>query len=263
MPFATAIDGTRIAYDIQGSGEPLLLISGQGFDRHLWEKFSAAMAGRCTVIRYDYRGTGDSDKPAAPPYSTEMFADDAVAVLDAAGFERAHVFGYSMGGRVCQWLGIKHRARVASLILGATSPGNRHGIAREAAVSALFVNGDTAGMAEVFYSPAYLAQQPFSLPTSATPDFAKKLHFMASENHDTWERLPDIDCPTLVLHGSDDRVNPTANAQLLANAIPQAQLAIIDGARHGFIDEYLDETCRLIDAFIAAHALDDRGTGRQ
>ncbi len=262
MPFAIAVDGTRIAYDMQGVGEPLLLISGQGFDRHLWDRFSAAMAGRCTVIRYDYRGTGDSDKPAAPPYTTEIFADDAIAVLDAAGFERAHVFGYSMGGRVCQWLAIKHRARVASLILGATSPGNRHGVAREPRVSALFVNGDTAGMAEVFYSPAYLAQHPFSLPSAATPDFAKKLHFMASENHDVWDQLPGIDCPTLILHGSADRVNPTANAQILANAIPHAQIAIIDGARHGFIDEYLDETCRLTSEFIAAHPVAGRGADR-
>lgn len=253
MPFAIAADGTRIAYDMQGAGAPLLLISGQGFDRHLWDQFAAAIADRCTVIRFDYRGTGSSDKPAAPPYTTEMFADDAIAVLDAAGFERAHVFGYSMGGRVCQWLAIKHRVRVASLILGATSPGNRHGIAREPKVSALFVNGDTAGMADVFYSPAYLAQHKFSLPSAATPDFAKKLHFMASENHDVWDQLPSIDCPTLILHGSADQVNPTANAHILATAIPHAQLAIIDGARHGFIDEYLDQTSFLIGEFIAAH----------
>lgn len=253
MPFAISVDGTRIAYDLQGAGDPLLLISGQGFDRHVWDRFAAAMASRCTVIRFDYRGTGESDKPAAPPYTTEMFADDAVAVLNAAGFERAHVFGYSMGGRVCQWLAIKHRARVASLILGATSPGNRHGVAREPWVSALFANGDTAGMAEVFYSPAYLAHHAFSLPTAATPDFAKKLHFMASENHDVWDRLPSIDCPTLIVHGSADRVNATTNAQILANVIPHAELAIIDGARHGFIDEYLDETCRLTGAFVAAH----------
>jgi len=255
MPFAIAQDGAKIAYNVSGTGEPLLLVSGQSLDRHMWDNFASALIGKYKVITYDHRGTGESDKPQGAAYSTELFADDAVAVMNAAGVSRAHAFGFSMGGRVCQWLGVKHRSRIATLILGATTPGNKHGVAREEAVSRLLMTGNLAAMQDLFYSPEYVAAGGYTLSPSAAPDFARKLHFMASENHDVWELLPTITCPALIVHGSNDRINRTANAYLLVQAIPDASVAIIEGGRHGFIDEHKDEVCKFLNDFIRRHTI--------
>lgn len=255
MPFAIAQDGARIAYNVSGTGEPLLFVSGQSLDRHMWDNFASALINKYKVITYDYRGTGESDKPQDRTYSTELFADDAVAVMDAAGVGQVHAFGFSMGGRVCQWLGVKHQSRIATLILGATTPGNKHGFAREESVSRLLVTGDLVAMQDLFYSREYVAAGGYTLPSPTTPDFAKKLHFMASENHDVWNLLPTIQCPALIIHGSNDRINRTENAYLLNQAIPNASVAIVEGGRHGFIDEYKEEVCKLLNNFIERHSI--------
>ena len=98
MPLATTPDGTRLYFETLGSGATLLLLAGQSSDHR--------------VIVLDYRGTGQSDKPRAPAYSTRGFAQDAVTVMDQLGIERAHAYGVSMGGRVAQWLGIDHPQRL-------------------------------------------------------------------------------------------------------------------------------------------------------
>ncbi len=252
MKFTHAADGTRLAYRATGRGEPLLMISGQGLDHHMWDNFAPCLEDNFTLITYDHRGTGESDKPKSPPYSTEMFSEDAATVLAAAGADSAHVFGFSMGGRVSQWLAVSHPKKIRCLILGATTPGNSHGIERNRETSLLLMSGDLIKMEELLYSPKYIAGGGFRLGPPATPDFARKLHFYASENHDAWDQLPNIHCPTLILHGSDDLINPTANADLLAEAIPNAVVQIIEGGRHGFIDEYKEEISQAVKAFIDA-----------
>ena len=108
MAFVTVPDGTHLYYEEVGAGEPLLLISGQGQDHTFWSGVRDDFADHYRVIVYDHRGTGQSDKPDAPPYSTRGFAQDAVALLDHLGVARVHTYGHSMGGRICQWLGIDH-----------------------------------------------------------------------------------------------------------------------------------------------------------
>src|SRR5574337_759917 len=114
MPFAIAEDGTRLYYEINGAGEPLLLVAGRASDHHLWNLIRGDFARRYQVIVYDPRGTGQSDRPEQPPYSTRGFARDAVAILDHLGIPRAHVYGVSMGGVVGQWLGIDHGDRIGA-----------------------------------------------------------------------------------------------------------------------------------------------------
>lgn len=252
MHFTHAADGARIAYRISGRGEPLLMISGQGLDHHMWDNFAPCLEDNFTLITYDHRGTGESDKPKSPPYSTEMFAEDAAAVLAAAGTDKAHVFGFSMGGRVSQWLAVRYPEKINGLILGATTAGNSNGIARSKETSLLLMSGDPARMEELLYSPEYIAGGGSRLQISAAPDFARRLHFHASENHDAWHQLHNIHSSTLILHGADDLINPTANARLLAEAIPDAVVQIIHGGRHGFIDEYREEIARAVKNFIDA-----------
>ena len=261
MPYATALDGTRLYYEEVGEGEPLLLISGQGGDHKNWDLVRDDFADRYHVIVFDHRGTGLSEKPSEPPYSTRGFAQDAISILDHLLIPRAHAYGISMGGRICQWLGIDYTDRVGALILGCTTPGNAHGVPRPANVNAIMANQsadpETArnALLEMMYSPAWIEAHPEfiaqMLQQPPIPAYAQKLHYLASEGHDTWDLLPTINSPTLVIHGSDDLVNPTANAYLLAERIPGAELYIVEGGRHGYLVEFREEASRVVLEFLA------------
>jgi 3-oxoadipate enol-lactonase len=215
------------------------------------------------VIVFDYRGTGQSDKPTLPPYSTRGFAQDAIAVLDQLGIARAHAYGMSMGGRVAQWLGIEHPQRLGALVLGATTPGNAHGVARDPAITQAMQRGDWASLRHTLVSPAWMAIHPefearmAAMDASPAPAFARRLHYQASESHDSWQALPGITAPTLVIHGSQDQINLSANGALLASRIPGAELCLIDGARHSYFEEFRALASRLVLEFLLRHPLAD------
>ncbi len=262
MPFATARDGARLFYDVIGAGPPVLLVAGQASDHTVWDGVRDDFAARHSVIVFDHRGTGDSDKPEAPPYSTRGFADDAVAILDHLGIARAHAYGISMGGRIGQWLGIDHAARLGALVLGCTTPGGSHAVRRPPEVDVELVSGDPARLLPFQVSPAwsarhadYLADRQGALRDRPVPPHARRLHYLASEAHDAWDLLPAITVPTLVLHGSDDQMNPTANAALLAARIPGAELHLVEGGRHAYFVEYRPAASQVVLAFLARNAL--------
>lgn len=117
--YAKASDGTRLAYQIQGTGPGLVLLAGQANSHHWWDHIRDDFPGR--TITVDYRGTGHSGAPTGG-YGTATFADDVIAVLDHAGIDQADIYGTSMGGRVAQLLAAQHPHRVRRLVLGCTYP---------------------------------------------------------------------------------------------------------------------------------------------
>ena len=271
MPFLTVPDGTRLYYEEMGAGDPLLLISGNGRDHRDWNKVRDDFTDRYRVIVYDHRGTGKSDKPSAPPYSIQGFAQDAIALLDHLGIARAHVYGHSMGGMIAQRLAISHPERVGALVLAATAPSNPvantqgHAVSRTAEAEALMTHLPTdpeQALKQIqltIYSPVYLEAHPeliqAELQALPVPEHALRLHLQAAKEHDAWDLLPSIQAPTLVMHGSDDQRLPTANAYLLAGRIPGAELSIIQGGRHGFMVEKRSEASRVVNEFLARHPL--------
>jgi pimeloyl-ACP methyl ester carboxylesterase len=90
---------------------------------------------------------------------------------------------------------------------------------------------------------------------SPGPAFARRLHYQASEGHDSWLALDRVKAPTLVLHGSNDAINPSANGVLLAERIPGAKLQLIDGARHSYFEEYRLVASQLVLDFLRRHPL--------
>ena len=257
MPFALAEDGVRLYFEASGVGEPLLLIAGQRMDHHLWNLVRGDFK-RYQVIVYDQRGTGQSDKPEQPAYSTRGFARDAVAILDHLGLPRAHIYGVSMGGAIGQWLGIDHGDRVGALVLACSSPGDAHGVRRSAEIHALIARSDPKVIDTFFAHKRALPQFFLSMRESTKhpmPEYAERLHTYASEGHDTWDELPKITAPTLVLHGSDDQITPVANAHLLAERIPGAELYLVRGGRHMFFIEFRAEVDRVVQEFLARHPL--------
>jgi len=261
MPFAAAPDGINLYYETLGAGEPLLLVMGQASDHHGWDEVRGDFAERYQVIVYDYRGTGQSDKPEQSPYSTRGFARDAVAILDHLEIPRAHIYGISMGGRVCQWLAIDYPEQVGAVVLGCTTPGHAHGVRRPSEVDALLSSGDLNALVSTMVSPEWMESHPEWLETwreeeeHPTPAYAQRLHYLASESHEAWEQLSDIGAPTLVIHGSEDLVNMTANAYLLVERIPSAELHIVPGGRHLYYVEFQEEASRVVLDFLDMHSL--------
>ncbi|MEU0133916.1 alpha/beta fold hydrolase [Streptomyces sp. NPDC006296] len=244
MTYAPAADGTRIAYQLQGSGPPLVLLAGQANNHHWWDAVRDDFHSARSTLTLDYRGTGRSDKPDTP-YSTGLFAQDVIAVLDALGIDRADVYGTSMGGRVAQLLAARHPHRVGALVLGCTSPGGPHSVERSDEVRRALAQPQPGAarqaLLELMYTPRWIASRPgphHTLGDPGMPAHARRHHLVASNRHDAWDVLPDIGAPTLVVHGSDDRLNPTANAHLLADRIPGARLHLIPGARHAYFEEF-------------------------
>ena len=91
------VNGITLAYETHGSGQPLVLISGLGYDRWQWHKMVPGLAEHFTVITFDNRGVGQTDKPAGP-YTAQLLADDTAGLIAALGYSRAHV----MGHRLCE-----------------------------------------------------------------------------------------------------------------------------------------------------------------
>jgi 3-oxoadipate enol-lactonase len=243
---ADALSGTvRLHYERTGAGPPVLLIMGLGMNATGWWRTVPVLAERLEAIAFDNRGVGRSDRPEGP-YSATGMADDAVAVLDAAGVERAHVYGISLGGMIAQEVALRHPERVDRLVLGATTPGGERAVPIDDDARAFF-----ARRAEMTAEEAVWASVPYNYGRRTREqhagrigeDIVQRLRYpiepepyvaqlAAALGHDAGDRLGEIRAPTLVVHGEDDRMVPAANARILAGAIPGARAELWPGAGH-------------------------------
>jgi 3-oxoadipate enol-lactonase len=240
-----------------GDGEPVLLIAGLALPGRSWWRTVPVLAGRFRVLTYDHSGVGGSGGLRAP-FSTAAMARDALAVLDAAGVDRAHVYGTSLGGLVAQQLALRSPERVRSLVLGATHPGG-HRIeiperdvlaflrrrpdlpAREAAWAFVPYNYGSRCRRHHLDRIVQDIAHRLELPYAKT---AYRAQLFAAATHDTLRALRRLVVPTLVVHGHEDRVVPPSNATLLADAIPGAELQLLDETGHIYMTEEpsVDET---------------------
>ncbi|MFZ0634767.1 MAG: alpha/beta fold hydrolase [Candidatus Acidiferrales bacterium] len=252
----------KIYWDEEGSGEPLLLIMGLGYASNMWHRSRPALAKLYRTVAFDNRGVGQSDAPAGV-YSIALMASDAAALLDAAGVERAHVFGVSMGGMIAQEFALQYPKRVRSLILGCTASGGTHAVKAEPeALQILRRQGmSPSELSEAIMPFIYDAATSRSL---IDEDMAIRMKWYPTLQGYTgqiqgilgWEaysRIDQITAPTLVIHGETDRLIPAANARLIANRIPGAKLVLIPHASHIFETDQPGMANRAIIEFLAAH----------
>ncbi|AGL17018.1 alpha/beta fold hydrolase [Actinoplanes sp. N902-109] len=242
MAQVVTADGFPLAVQVSGpaDGPVALLLAGQANSHAWWTGLRAAFETRLRVVTFDYRGTGDSRGPVGD-WTTAGFADDAAVVLRSLGAGPAAVYGTSMGGRVAQFLAARHPGLVDRLVLACTSPGGRNARERTPEVRRRLADPDDTArlraLRELFYTDAWAGTgHLFGDPTMSPAE--SRAHLRASNKHDAWDVLPEIQAPTLVLHGTDDHMVPTANAPLLAGRIPGATLRLHEGGRHGFFDEF-------------------------
>jgi 3-oxoadipate enol-lactonase len=252
MPFA--INGSiRLHWESFGAGPPVLLLAGQGMTVEAWWSTIPILSRSFRVIAYDHRDTGSSSRSRVP-YSAAQLAHDAVAVLDAVGERRVHVYGISLGSLVAQELALRHPDRVQALVLGSSSAGG-HAAFKPAASSfaqtfmlrAGSMAPEEARWAAVPYAYAEKTrrERPERIATdiihrvAATPEPLAYMHQAAAvASHDAYMRLNKLIPPTLVVHGEEDVFVPPANALVLAEKIPGAELRLWPDAAHVYpVDE--------------------------
>ncbi|MGB2676329.1 MAG: alpha/beta fold hydrolase [Candidatus Acidiferrum sp.] len=253
--------GARIYWDEEGQGEPVLLIMGLGYTAHMWYRLRPRFAARYRTLAFDNRGVGRSDVPPGP-YSIELMASDAAAVLDAAGLKSVHLLGVSMGGMIAQEFALLYPQRVRSLILGCTTAGGPAAARAEpAAIEVLKARGMTpdqraAATVPFIYDPATpreLIDEDLAVrqPWFPSPEgYAAQLQAIFS--WEAYSRLSQITAPTLVIHGQSDRLVPPENAKLIADRIPGAKRLMIPHASHLFITDQPEAAHQAILDFLGA-----------
>lgn len=259
------------------AGEPLLLVMGAAFSMMLWPPgfLDALMTKGFQLIRFDNRDSGCSThlsglQPPSTlkalralrakgrnaggldfPYTLDDMADDTVAVLDAAGWESAHLVGISLGAAIAQMVCVRHPGRVRTLVSISSSPpdfrmarlslkgirvllrSSRRTRGVDAAVDA------AVKMAKIIGSPGYPTDEA-EIRRAARVEYERAhdrlggrrqgIALMASENR--LEQLKSVTVPTLVIHGERDVLAPPVGSKLIAAAIPDARLRIIPGMGH-------------------------------
>ena len=261
MPKAK-LNGIDIYYEVYGSGEPLLLITGLGGSIIDWLYQIPPLSRHFQVIAIENRGAGRTEKPEE--HSIELYAQDCVALLDHLSIPSANVFGISMGGMIGQQMALDHRERVRSLILAATDacpaawppvPSVNESVMRASVATSLREVFDET--AWIGYSADFLAEHKDDLwllaqlrqPLMPPPDQWQK-QLGAVMGFDVRERVDQIDAPTLVLHGDADVVVPLAGGAYLAERIKGARMITIPGTGHYFVIEAADRTNQAVIDFL-------------
>ncbi len=252
---ATAEDGTRINYVVAGSGPPLVLVGGKTSTIDgAWWRYIPVLSRQLRVIAFDNRGAGGSDKPDTP-YTTRLMADDALAVLRAAGESSAHWFGLSLGGMILQELALAHPEAVRSLILGATHcRGAGETVSSTTEASSALASSPLRRFANL-YATRFLLEHADWVSEDAQRFGKMPLHAIhrqdqAVRNHDACDRLKHIRAPVLILHGREDRMVPVAQAEQLHQALPQSSIEVFDGAGHQVHSEQFDAVADRVVRFI-------------
>jgi 3-oxoadipate enol-lactonase len=265
---AIAADGTHLFVLDEGDGVPVLLIPALGYATWCWSRQVGPLSRAARVLAIDNRGSGRSGKPPGP-YSIRQMADDAFSVLTQRGAVPAHIVGASMGGYIAMTLAKYHPEAVRSLVLIATTiggPGSR-GVPEETLWAwQNAANLDAAGFARatmpLSFAPGWVGEHPaeyeellahrLSFPT---PIDAWLTQFMACTVFLREGLGSTIRHPTVIVHGTADRVVPYENAAHLAGAAPQVSLVTLEGAGHLC---WIERAAEVNDIILAAVLADTR-----
>jgi aminoacrylate hydrolase len=242
MPFAP-IPGGKLYYETSGSGPPLVLVSGLGGSARFWRLQVPRLAERFTVVVHDHRGVGRSSHDAIA-YSIEQMAGDTLALMDHLDIATAAMVGQSTGGAIGQHLAAMQPARISRLVLSSTWTHADAYFARQFALRKDLLRGAGIDLYTrvnnlLLYPPEWLREHDREIAATearaaadASPPEIMLSRIDALLRFDGRALAPRIACPTLVIAALDDRVTPAYFSRALREAIPGAQLVLLDGGGH-------------------------------
>jgi pimeloyl-ACP methyl ester carboxylesterase len=266
MPKVQA-NGITINYDQQGAGEPLILIPYLAADYACYAFQVADYAKHFTCISIDPRGAGETDKPEGT-YSTELFADDVAAFMQALGIERAHIWGLSLGGATGMWLAAKYPAQVKSLSLHSswnkTDPFLKTVVQGWQVMAKGLDSVQEMVILGIFpwcYTPELYAEKPEYI--QALSDFVRGRPkqpldaFMRQSNaviaHDADAQLRKIQAPTQITFGEFDMATSTRFADALKYGIANSELVIFEDCAHAPIYQRVEHFNQTTLEFLRRH----------
>jgi 3-oxoadipate enol-lactonase len=236
-------DGAAIRYALtgSGSGRRIALIHSLAMDRHFWNPVVDRMKASATLLAYDCRGHGGSDKPTGP-YTVELFADDLCDLLGHVGWTSAIVAGASMGGSVALGFAAKYPGQICGLGLFDTTawygPDASKNWNERAAKAKLDGLAGLVGFQKTrWFGDAFREQHPDIVEASVATFLRNDVAAYAETcrmlgNFDLRSDLKEITVPTVIAVGEEDYATPPAMAGDLHAGISNSTLTIIQGGRH-------------------------------
>lgn len=255
-----SIGATTFAYHDTGSGEPLILHHGGESHKGQYSIFAPLLADGIRAISYDQRDVGDAPT-AAGPYGMSELADDCAVLMDALGIEKAHIMGISFGGAIAMHVGLRHPDRVQSLVIGAAPDSfGRPNPFLDRMIS-LGAEDRSALMLDASLSPE--AQQDELLMTTmhgllrgrVTTPGSRRSEAIRSHGV-SGDELASITAPALLVYGELDPLITTDVGRLVHQHLPNSELVVIPGARHGLSFEFREQLAALVSSWVADHRID-------
>jgi pimeloyl-ACP methyl ester carboxylesterase len=250
----------ELEYYSAGGGEPLVLIMGFAGSARAWgDTFVEGLARDFRVITFSNRGCGLSTDPGGE-LTCRLMADDTTRLIEKLGLESAHVFGISMGGRIAQDLAIEYPRRVRKVVLASTGCGVR-GVPPSPEIAQTMLQVASRGdvdAARAFVRTCVSAEfsskhgeflDEIARITRLERDVAER-QLRAVRSFDSYDRLSRLRAETLIMQGTEDRINSPHNAEILLERIPNAKLVEIEGAGHVFVWERPEEAARIVSNFL-------------
>jgi pimeloyl-ACP methyl ester carboxylesterase len=262
-------DGVQLEAIVAGEGPGLVLVHGFGGAKEDFADQVDQLARDYTVVTFDHRGHGASDKPAdLSAYSFGRLEADVLQVADAAGVDRFRLLGHSMGGMVSRGVALRNRDRVDALVMMDTSPGPIPGFDPaliEVAVTVALEQGKDAlkallDMAKTLDTPAHqqlLVERPGYVEFNDRKwDALSEIMWAAlvraiAYQPDDLDAMRTLTCPVLVIVGEQDKPL-LAPSRAMADAIPGASLAVVPDAGHSPQFENGDAWFSVLSEFLAS-----------
>jgi 3-oxoadipate enol-lactonase len=251
MPTAR-LNGIDIYYEHSGEGHRLLFFNGSGATLESSGAMIDPYRARFEVLVHDQRGLGRTEIPPGP-YAMQDYAADALALLDFVGWPSCRVIGVSFGGMVAQEFAVTTPDRVERLALACTSPGGAGGSSyplHELGPLDDPAQGErTLSLLDTRYKSEYLADHPadqalasmFGARRAETKSAERRRgereQLLARSTHDVTDRLPNINCATLVAAGRYDGIAPLANSEAIVSRIPDSELRVYEGGHVFFLQD--------------------------
>jgi pimeloyl-ACP methyl ester carboxylesterase len=245
MPIAR-VNGIDLNYAVAGQGIPLVMIMGMGFGQKGWIFQTRFFKKYFQVITFDNRGAGNSDKPEGP-YTIRMMADDTIGLMDHLHIDKAHILGISLGGMIAQELAVNYPQRVNRLVLGCTFCKQDNNTSGDYPEWGKAVESGLKGNYDPMFDKLFNKRLNQIILGSVLKRALKKSgeagtrgiagQYQASAKHNTADKLPRINLPTLVIGGTADRVMKPSSFKVLSSLIPQSKLIMIENGSHSIFVE--------------------------